>query len=332
MRWLLLLVCLVPSVARAQWTVLPHLPVERRSDMMAALRLELAGRATVLEPDEGFDPEASVADRRDRARAAGATHAVWVTFPTGLLGPAEVRVLDLSRADAAHGMTPQAWDVVEPRVVAVLMGSLLDAASMPPSAPADPVIDVPVPAAPVASAPADAPEDTTEPRLVLPEPELDTRAARRFSLGFLTGASYRNVPGSTDEASSFVTTLTVYGRMNEWASVGLRLQGSGIGYSSIEGWLVTGLLAAPSLMVSFREPLGTVAMLELGIHAEPGLYFYGRNASQWSFGIGVGAFANLDLGVHNAITLAFTLSSFGFGDVGPQFWGALSLGYTYRWD
>lgn len=335
MRRLLLsfLLLLGPTPVAAQWTVLPHLPVERRAEMMAALRLELAGRATVLEPNAGFDPEVTVAALRDAAGRVGATHVVWVTFPTGVLSPAEVRVLDLSRADAAHGMTPQAWDVVEPRVVAVLLGSLMDAASVP-SVAAPPVAVATAPETIPSPPPDDAPPTPPGDALVLDEPALlaDPRAARRFSVSFLTGVSYRTIPGAADEPSSFVTTMAFYGRMNEWASIGLRVQGSGIGYSDLEGFTATGVIAAPSLMVSFREPLGTVAMLELGVHAEPGLYFYGRNVGQWSFGLGVGAFANLDLGAHNAITLDFTLSTFGFGEVGPQFWGSLALGYTYRWD
>lgn len=335
---LLLTLWPMPALAQGttQWTVLPHLPGERRAEMTAALRLELAGRATLLEPEAAFDPEITTAALRERAAAAGATHVVWISFPGGVLAPAEVRVLDLARSDAAHGMTPQAWDVVEPRVVAVLVGSLMDAAAAPPALPSE-VIDPAPPTEPAPPPPT--PVEAAPPEEEPPAAPADTRAARRYSIGFLTGWSYRSVPDLSNY-DSFSTTVSFYGRASEWLSLGVRLQITGIGvstYVASDGTSstevgVNGVVGAPSLMVSFREPLGTVAMLELGVHAEPGLYFYARSISQWSFGLGVGAFANLDLGVHNAITLDFTVSAFGFGEVGAQFWGALSLGYTYRWD
>lgn len=324
-----LLLSIATPLASAQDRVLAHLPSERRAEMLSALRLELAARGTLLEDERPYQAGASLESMREAANARGATHVVWVRFPTGVLGPAELLVLDVTRSDAAHGMTPQAWDVVDPRVVAVLAGSLIDATST--AEPAPPAAEV-LPESPTVVTRVEAAPAISDEPLVLSEPELDPRTARRFSLSAGFGGAHRSSPTSSTELESTAMHLTFYGRMSEWASIGLRAQLSAIGASSLEGFLITGAIGVPSILVSFREPLGTAAMLELGVHAEGGFYLYGRNVSEWSFGVSVGAVVNLELGAHQGISLDYTLAMFGFGDLGANAWGSFTLDYVARWD
>ncbi len=336
----------LPAAASAQdWRVLARLPEERRAEVLAALRVELAGRATVA---EGEAPGDEPTDAAMRAQAGGFTHVAWVVFPGGILAPAEVRVLDVSRASAARAMTPQAWDVVDPRVVAVVAASLLEpgaevapieqaeeSASAPapsepadsPAAPSSARAPSPPPAAPVLPEPAHA---------ALVEPELGRgQRARTFSLWAGLGIAHRNGSGLRETVSSTVQ-LALYARLSDWASIGLRLR-PGFGYSSIEGALVTGSVGLPSFAVSFREPLGTVAAIELGVHAEGNLALEWRENPTWrenrlSFGLGVGAFAVLELGRANAIALDYTVEVYGLGGVEAWVWGSATLSYVGRWD
>ncbi|MCZ7687149.1 MAG: hypothetical protein M5U28_53775 [Sandaracinaceae bacterium] len=201
-------------------------------------------------------------------------------------------MLDVSRASAARAMTPQAWDVVDPRVVAVVAASLLEpgaevapieaaeeGASAPaprepvdsPAAPSSARAPSPPPAAPVLPEPAHA---------ALVEPELGrAQGARTFSLWAGLGIGHRNGSGLR-ESVSFTVQLAFYARLSDWASIGLRLR-PGFGYSSIEGALVTGSVGLPSFAVSFREPLGTAAAIELGVHAEGNLALEWRENPTW---------------------------------------------------
>ncbi|AKF05879.1 hypothetical protein DB32_003028 [Sandaracinus amylolyticus] len=107
----LLFALMATTTARAdERVVLVRWPAERGAEMTSALRLELAGRATMIEGAALEDDEPTVSAMRDAARASGATHVAWVVFPSGVLAPAEVRVLDVTRAAPAHAMTAQAWD------------------------------------------------------------------------------------------------------------------------------------------------------------------------------------------------------------------------------
>lgn len=317
--------------------VLAHLPIERRAEIMAALRVELAGRATLLEGDAPTD---EATDASMRASAGDATHVMWIAFPGGMLEPAEVRVLDVARASAARARTPQAWDVVDPRVVAVLAASLLEPA--PPIVVITPALEDDPPA-PVGAPPeaAPAPPAASEPgpdALTLTEPRLGgPRAARTFSLWLGFGIAHTTRP---DLPPNYVVLGTgqaaFYARVSEWASIGLRFRAAG-GASSIEGAIIESSIGAPSLAVSFREPLGTAAMIELGVHAEGGL-FVGwqenriRGENQLSFGIGVGAFVALELGAANGIAIDYTIEVYGLGGVDTWLWGAATLAYLHRWN
>jgi hypothetical protein len=127
-----------------------------------------------------------------------------------------------------------------------------------------------------------------------------------------------------------------YARVSEWASIGLRLRGGG-GASSIGGAMLEASIGAPSLAVSFREPLGTAAMIELGVHAEGGLFVSWQEnrivgEDQLSFGIGVGAFATIELGAANGLMLDYTIEVYGLGGVDTWLWGAATLAYLHRWN
>lgn len=360
-RTLALLALVVSSIgpvpcARADGpVVLARLPVERHDEMVAALRLELAGRAVVVEgPPVGTD-ELTVERMRDEARAAQATHVVWVVYPGGALWPAEIRLLDAERTAPAHAMTPQAWDVVDARLVAVIAGSLLDQGEPLPIAQRESVADAETigdPGAEVARVDGAeatevlvvASETAVAPEADLPAvPEValtvDPRRARRFSLSFGTGIAHQRAPLASapltpgDTGISYGhTEVAFYGRVTEWASIGMRFRLGGFGYSDLAGVTLSGAIGVPSIMVSFREPLGTAAMIELGIHTEGGLFFYGRSLSEWSFGLGAGAFATLELGEVNGIQLDYTLDLYGFGDSGSYSWGSASLSYVRRFD
>lgn len=339
-RWmgaLFVVTLALPSAASAQdWRVLARLPEERRAEVLAALRVELAGRATVT---EGEAPGDEPTDAAMRAQAGGFTHVAWVVFPGGILAPAEVRVLDVSRASAARAMTPQAWDVVDPRVVAVVAASLLE-----PGAEVAPIerASAPAPTAPVEAPPSPAPVAPVlaEPaRAELAEPELGRpRAARTFSLWLGLGVAHtENHPSLPPSATvGGMGQTAFYARVGEWASLGLRLRASG-GYSSIEGGIVQASVGLPSVMISHRVPLGTAATLELGVHAEGNLYLdWVENrrigSDNLSFGLGIGAFAVLELGRANGIALDYTVELYGLGGVDTWLWGSATLSYVGRWD
>ncbi|MBX3273883.1 MAG: hypothetical protein KF729_26700 [Sandaracinaceae bacterium] len=332
-----------PAAARAdELRVLARLPMERRAEMISALRVEVAGRAELLEGEALGDEPAGTGAMRAEARARDATHVVWVVFPSGALAPAEVRVLDVSRTSAAHAMTPQAWDVVDARVVAVLAASLLE--SEEPShgraaaTPAPPASSEPAPEPPPSvtrasatlapAAPADAPA-------LDPEPARGRRP-RTFSLWFGVGLAHTQLPHVAGSQLTMSNQLAFYGRVAEWAALGLRLRG-GAGYSSVEGALVQANFGLPSIALSFRESLGTAATLELGLHAEGGFYVDWREnrlvgQDRLGFGLGGGVFATLELGAAHGVLLDYTFEVYGLGGSDAWTWGAATLAYVHRWD
>lgn len=327
---LLGLALVAPSAACAQEaTVLAIFPAERRAEMTAALRLELAGRATLVE-DSAIDASAETTELRAIAEARGATHVVWVVFPTGLLGPAEVRVLDVSRSAPAHATTPEAWDVVDARVVAVLASSVMDPARIEPAVvePAPPaVVETRVVVSTTAASAAPVVVPPTESEAVEPR---DPRAARRFSI--VVGPSFTHLTSDGASALGLTYDFAFYARLTEWASLGTRLRIGQGSFTNAEATRVHAGLGVPSLLVSFREPIGTSAMIELGVHAEGGLFFYGHDANRWSFGFGAGATMTLELGSGQGIQLDYTVDFFGFETSELLGWGALTLAYVGRFD
>jgi hypothetical protein len=331
-------ILLVPAVGYADARVLARLPRERRAEMMAALRVELAGRGTLVEGEALGDDATDAAVRAD---AGDATHIVWVVFPGGLLAPPEVRVLDVTRSSAARAMAPQAWDVVEPRVVAVVAASLLDASEAPGAAstaeaapevaPTDLAPDEPTPTAP------GVPALVTPEPLALAPPARVARPARRFSLWLGVGVAHSRQPWRlVPEDVGATTQLAFYARMSEWASLGLRLR-AWFGFSSIEGAGVLGSIGLPSILVGFRESLGTAAAIELGVHAEGYLSLdWAENrhsgADRLSFGLGAGAFVALELGRANGLALDYTIEIYGLGGTETWSFGSATLSYVHRWE
>ncbi|MBZ0119355.1 MAG: hypothetical protein K8H88_20355, partial [Sandaracinaceae bacterium] len=141
-------------------------------------------------------------------------------------------------------------------------------------------------------------------------------------------------PPGGETTWALASQAALYGRMNEWSSLGLRFRGAA-GFSSVQGALLRLTLGFPSIAVSFREPLGTASAIELGMHAEGGLHIdasEGAVAERLLFGFGVGAFVTLELGAANGLQLDYTLEAFGFGDRGASITGNVSLAYVHRWD
>ena len=122
-------ITLASPSARAQQgdlpTVLVVLPEARHDAMLAALRVELAGEALVLEgtcPPEGC----SLSALRIAAEAHGADQVVWVTFPQGEIAPPHINAVRATGALEREALLPSAWDVAEPRVMAAVTASLLE--------------------------------------------------------------------------------------------------------------------------------------------------------------------------------------------------------------
>ncbi len=156
------------------------------------------------------------------------------------------------------------------------------------------------------------------------------RTARRFSLLVGMGLSHGDV------GASWFPDVGVYGRLTDWASIGLRVHGW-VGASSIDGALLRLALAVPSVRVHFREDLASWATLELGVHADGGL------ALDWSetrrlggdallFGLGAGAFVSLELGEVSGVTLDYTMMAYGVGGTDVRTEASVTLSYTARWD
>ncbi|MFO0710488.1 MAG: hypothetical protein U0353_11650 [Sandaracinus sp.] len=176
------------------------------------------------------------------------------------------------------------------------------------------------PSADPSSAPAAAYDDDTPTR----------RSVRRFSL--LAGAGFSH----GDSGESFSPELGFYGRLTDWASIGLRLRG-GLGVSSLEGTSVGLALAAPSVRLHFREDLSWWASLELGLHVDGGLALDWRESRRVGsdrvlFGLGVGAFVTLELGEVSSVCLDYTLTSYGLGGTDVTLQGSVTLSYVARFD
>ncbi len=321
---------------QAQSTELPSvlvvLPEARHEAMLAALRVELAGQARVIEgacPSEGC----TTTSVRVAAEAQGAAQVVWVTFPQGEIAPAEVRVMRITSLHAREAMLPSAWDVVEPRVMAAVAANLVassepspEAAALPSPGPEVTVQRVQASEPVVASAP---PVPTPEPT---PEPtpsESDAPGPFTLQVGF--GYGHHHAPGREAQVTGVPLTLALYGQLTEWAAIGIRLRG-GIGASSIEGVVGGGLVGVPSLMLTLHEQLTETLGIRWGVHVEGGLNFYGKDFSTWSFGLGVGAYVTLEVGPQMGFQLDYDINMYGFGERGAFFDGMGSLSYVHRFE
>lgn len=158
------------------------------------------------------------------------------------------------------------------------------------------------------------------------------RRARRFSL--LIGMGFTAQEGGMGQ--SVLPELGFYGRLSEWASIGLRLRG-GAGYSSLIGANVRLALAMPSVRVHFREDLGSFATIEVGVHADGGLaiqWFEDRSfgGDRLSFGLGAGVYTTLELGDVHAISLDASMMAYGLGGTDVSIEMGATLSYVVRWD
>ena len=156
------------------------------------------------------------------------------------------------------------------------------------------------------------------------------RIARRFSL--LVGAGFSH----GDVSASFTPEVGFYGRLTEWASIGLRLRGW-VGASSLEGAGLALSLAVPSVRLHFREDLSSWASLEVGVHVEGGLALDWREtrvvgSDVLRFSVGVGAFVTLELGEVSSVCLDYTLTASGLGGTSVSLEGAATLSYVARFD
>lgn len=329
-------VLIASAQGHAQSTELPSvlvvLPEARHEAMLAALRVELAGQARVIEgacPSEGC----TTTSVRVAAEAQGAVQVVWVTFPQGEIAPAEVRVMRITSLHAREAMLPSAWDVVEPRVMAAVAANLVASSEPSPEArlpltASDVTLDVAPTSEPV---PPSTPEPTEpEPTPSEPTPsESDAPGPFTIQVGF--GYGHRHAPGMEARMTGAPLTIAFYGQLTEWAAIGIRLRG-GIGASSIEGVTGSGLIGVPSMMLTLHEQLSETLAIRWGVHVEGGLNFYGRDFSTWSFGLGVGAYATLEIGAHEGIQIDYDINMYGFGERGAFFDGMGSLNYVHRFE
>lgn len=335
--WSLLLSSLVVTASVAQApsaqaqqsdlpTVMVVLPEARHDAMLAALRVELAGEAHVL---EGIcETECTLASLRVMAEARGASQVVWVTFPQGVIAPAELRVARVASTRAREAMLPSAWDVVEPRVVAAVAANLV-ASSEPTPEPA-PAHASELPQFVPSDAPIASPGPT--PAVAEPEPassESDAPGPFTIQVGF--GYGHRHAPGLDAQMTAVPLTLAFYGQLTEWAAVGVRLRGS-FGYSSIEGFGGSGLIGVPSLMLTLHEQITPTLGIRWGTHVEGGLNFYGSNFRTWSFGLGVGAYMTLEVGPRMGFQIDYDINMYGFGERGAFFDGMGTLNYVGRFE
>lgn len=143
LAWMFVLV-LSPSFVRAdaqavddaEHDVLVLLPVERREEMLLALRLELARPGTFRSEDLVAN-EPSVA-RLARVRGRSESLTIWVEFERGLLAPPTLWLFHRESGEARSAVLPSAYDVLEPRVLALFAHSLLDAPPARQDVPRDP--------------------------------------------------------------------------------------------------------------------------------------------------------------------------------------------------
>lgn len=329
---------LVHAQERESSTVLVVLPEARHDAMIAALRVELAGHAGVLEgacPSEGC----TLTSLRVAAEAQGADQVVWVTFPQGEIAPAEVRVLRIASTRSREAMLPSAWDVIEPRVMAAVTASLVESeeptevADPPPRAPA-PTPQIPATEAitsPPTEASVEAPTEDTE----TPE-ESDAPGPFILQLGMAYG--HHSGPDTPLRFAAAPIVLAFYGQLTEWAALGIRLRGF-VAASSIEGLAAGGLLGVPSLMLTLHETISSLLGIRWGVHVDGGVHFSVvehsvtpsvRDFSQWSFGLGVGAYVTLEIGPHHGIQIDYDINMYGFGERGAFFDGMGSLNYVFR--
>lgn len=136
MKALILAVALViafASAASAQSLVVA-LPPERLSDFRAAIRLELDPRTQLDVVGLTPSTRATIAELAHvEALRRNATRVVWIEFASGDLRPPTLYVDDIPSTGIRTHILPSAYDVLEPRVFALSLVSLLDAPEVAPA-------------------------------------------------------------------------------------------------------------------------------------------------------------------------------------------------------
>lgn len=112
----------VPSGAN----VVVFLPEHRRTVVQGAMRVEFTAANAQVEFRELRTMGDDLAARSSRARTLVDSEAfvVWVEFPSGILAPAELRVQGPLDDAPRFAMLPLAYDLTEPRLIAITASTL----------------------------------------------------------------------------------------------------------------------------------------------------------------------------------------------------------------
>ncbi len=151
----LALAILFGSTAAAQprgSNVVVFLPEHRRTIVQGAFRVELSGDDTRLEFRDLSSMGSDLGAHSHNARQLieQSTFVVWIEFPSGLLAPAELRVQGPTDAAPRYAMLPLAYDLTEPRLIAITAATLLDyVAAEPPAHETNPPMEATVQSAEV---------------------------------------------------------------------------------------------------------------------------------------------------------------------------------------
>lgn len=115
------------SAASAQSLVVA-LPAERLAEFRSAIRLELDPRVELEVVALTSSTQTTVAELvHTEATRRNATRVVWIEFASGDLRPPTLYADDIPSTGVRTHVLPSAYDVIEPRVFALSLVSLLDA-------------------------------------------------------------------------------------------------------------------------------------------------------------------------------------------------------------
>jgi len=138
---MLCMLLLLPGEARADGqTMLLLLPAERGAELVEAVQVEVAWRGLSVErtdPPGTVSLAAGDAAALALARERETALVVWVDGSAGPLLPPTVRLVPADGTATRHARLSAALDVVEPRVFAVVVASLLDDGTDAPRGPDD---------------------------------------------------------------------------------------------------------------------------------------------------------------------------------------------------
>lgn len=132
---LTLVLWLALATAASAQSLVVMLPAERLAEFRAAIRLELDPRVELEVVALTSSAHATVADlAHAEATRRNASRVVWIEFESGDLRPPTLYVDDIPTTGIRTHILPSAYDVLEPRVFALSLVSLLDAPGAAPAA------------------------------------------------------------------------------------------------------------------------------------------------------------------------------------------------------